>query len=317
MWDHQKQTLPERLFTYYGIDRSMIPEIVPTFAEQGQLTIEAAKELNLREGTPVCYRAGDQPNNAFSLNALHPGQVASTAGTSGVIYGIVDKPTADKLSRVNTFVHVNHREAEKRYGVLLCVNGTGIMNSWLRKILLTSNKSITYKELNDLANQVEIGSDKLHVLPFGNGAERMLLNKNINASIHGLDLNRHHAGHISRASQEGIVFALGYGFEIMNELGIKSDSIKAGHSNMFLSEVFCNAFVNVTDARLELFNTDGSQGAARGAGVGIGYYKTPDEAVNNLKCIKSFEPDPSKRAAYLEAYEEWKSILEYQLKIKE
>jgi xylulokinase len=269
--------------------------------------------LGLKPGTPVAYRAGDQPNNAFSLNTLNPGEVASTAGTSGVIYGVVDKAVADRHSRVNTFAHVNHSNDRQRYGVLLCVNGTGIMNSWFRKLLLTSSSAIGYDQLNQLASQVSIGSDGLHIFPFGNGAERIFKNRNLNASIEGLDLNRHTAGHVARAAQEGIVFALGYGFDIMHELGIQSNVIRAGQANMFLSKVFCEAFVNVTGSALELYNTDGSQGAARGAGVGIGFYKTVSEAFGHLQCIGRFEPSSDKHQ-YEDAYQNWKLILERKLK---
>ena len=311
MWDYQKNTIPERLFNYYRLDPKLVADTVPTFSQQGRLTTDAASALGLKPGTPVSYRAGDQPNNAFSLNALNPGEIAATAGTSGVIYGIVDKPTADKLSRVNTFVHVNHTSDNPRYGVLLCVNGTGIMNSWLRK-LLSATTPVSYETLNTLANEAPVGADNLFVLPFGNGAERVLQNVNLGASIHGLDLNRHSASHICRAAQEGIVCALGYGFEVMNELGIQSTVIRAGHANMFLSDLFCQAFVNTTGARLELYNTDGAQGAARGAGLGIGYYKSHDEAFRTLSCKKSFEPN-AQQAVVQDTFNKWKSILKKQI----
>lgn len=312
MWDYQKKTTPERLFNYLGIDQALTAEALPTFSDQGHLSASAASALGLKEGVPISYRAGDQPNNAFSLQTLHPGEIASTAGTSGVIYGIVKEPLADKLSRVNTFVHVNHTEEEGRYGVLMCVNGTGIMNSWLRKNLF-AGQQVSYKDMNALADKAPIGSDKLKVLPFGNGAERIFRNKDIGASFNGLDLNRHGHAHLCRAAQEGIVFALGYGFEILNQLGVESSVIRAGHANMFLSDIFCETFANITGARLELYNTDGSQGAARGAGIGIGHYKNTIEAFDSLSCIKNFEPDKSTQPAYIEAYAEWKTILTKQL----
>ncbi|MBX2963156.1 MAG: carbohydrate kinase [Cyclobacteriaceae bacterium] len=311
MWDFQKSALAERLLNYYDVDQQKIATLAPTFSTQGQLSAVAASQLGLKPGIPVTYRAGDQPNNAFSLNTLNPGEIAATAGTSGVIYGIVDQPTADKLSRVNTFVHVNHANKHERYGVLLCINGTGIMNSWLRR-LLSLSESFSYQQMNDLAKMAQVGSNGLRILPFGNGAERVLQNASVGASIHGLDLNRHEAAHICRAAQEGIVFALGYGFEIMNSLGIKSDVIRAGHANMFLSDLFCRTFVNTTNTRLELYNTDGAQGAARGAGVGIGYYKTFQEAFSNLKCINSYESEQD-RNTLQESYQDWKNILNKQL----
>lgn len=312
-WDSQKQQVSEELLDLYGINKNLIPEIVPTFANQGQLTYEAARVTGLKIGTPVTYRAGDQPNNAFSLNTLNPGEIATTAGTSGVIYGVVDKPTSDKHSRVNTFVHVNHEKSAPRMGVMLCINGTGIMNRWLQNNIAHAGKPMSYAEMNLLAVQAPIGSDGLTILPFGNGAERVLQNQNIGASFHGLDLNRHATPHLCRAIQEGIVFSLGYGFEILNQLGIKSSVIRAGYANMFLSDVFCDIFTQITNTELQLYNTDGAQGAARGAGVGVGYYKTPGEAFSNLAVIKSYQPDPAKRSAYQQPYNQWKEILKNQL----
>jgi xylulokinase len=313
MWDYQKQALSEELFNYYKINSDLCPTIVQNFSNQGLINDFTAQELGLAAGTPITYRAGDQPNNAFSLNVLNAGETATTAGTSGVIYGVVDKPTADKLSRVNTFVHVNHQAQTERYGVLLCVNGTGILNSWLRKNLSCQNNYFSYQELNGLAQNAPIGSEGLVVLPFGNGAERMLENRNLGASFQGLDLNRHTQAHLARAVQEGIVFALGYGFEIFKQNGLHTQVIRAGKANMFLSEVFREAFVNVTNCKLELYDTDGAQGAARGAGVGIGFYGDFAQAFQGLQCLESLEPDKNKQAQYQDAYGKWENILKQKL----
>lgn len=312
-WDFQKHTLADRLLNYYNIQKDILPETVPTFSIQGRLTETAASELGLVPGTPVSYRAGDQPNNAFALNVLHPGETAATAGTSGVIYGVTDKPVADRLARVNTFAHVNHSANDPKLGILLCINGTGIMNSWLRKNLALTGNLPTYQQLNHLAASAPLGSDHLVVLPFGNGAERILQNRNIGASIHGLNLNRHTLGHMLRAVQEGIVFALGYGFEVLKELGVKTDVIRAGSANMFLSDLFCEAFTNVTGAQLSLYNTDGAQGAARGAGIGVGFYANFEEAYSNLTCIRFYEPEPEFSEKYRQAYYLWKEKLNQQL----
>lgn len=313
LWDYRNNSVPDRLLNYFNIDRSLIPDQVPTFSVQGRLTQEAARQLGLAAGTPVCYRAGDQPNNAFSLNVLHPGETAATAGTSGVIYAVTNKPVADKLARVNTFIHVNHAAHDNRLGVLLCINGTGIMNSWLRKNLQLNHEKLTYTYLNQLAASIPAGSEGLYVLPFGNGAERVLRNRHIGASIMGLNLNRHSVGHLCRATQEGIVFALAYGFEVLQELGIHTSVIRAGMANMFLSEVFCDAFVNVIGVQLSLYNTDGAQGAARGAGVGVGLYANPEEAHSNLVCVQQLEPDSQLTKTYRQAYIEWKEKLDQQL----
>ncbi|MEM1137006.1 MAG: FGGY family carbohydrate kinase [Bacteroidota bacterium] len=312
MWDFKLGKPADKLLNYFGIEQALLPELVDTFSEQGALTEEAAKELALKPGIKITYRAGDQPNNAFSLNVLNPGELAATAGTSGVVYGITDTPDYDPQSRVNTFVHVNHQLETPRYGVLLCVNGTGILNSWFKNNM-TGISKMSYEQMNDVISKAPIGAEGLVILPFGNGAERVLGNKDIKSQINGLNFNLHNQAHMFRALQEGIVFALNYGFEVMQGIDIKLDTVKAGHANMFLSPIFRETFSNVTGANIELYNTDGSQGAARGAGVGIGYYTSFKEAFLGLETIISVEPDKEKAAIYQDAYGNWLEALKQYL----
>lgn len=304
LWDYSQNSTADLLLEHYKIPKQIIPKYHSSFHKMGELTGNAAEELGLKKGTKVTYRAGDQPNNALSLNVLEPGEVAATAGTSGVIYGIADQPVYDDLSRVNTFVHVNHQISNPRYGVLLCVNGTGILYSWLKNKLIL-DESITYNQMNHLAEQVPVGSDGITILPFGNGAERILENRNTGASVHSLQFNRHGAGHIIRAAQEGIVFALNYGFEIMNGMGIECDIVKAANTNMFQSKLFREIFVNTTGAVLEIYETDGAEGAARGAGIGAGLYSSAEEAFDGLTRIKLIEPDTKLSSQYPEFYMKW------------
>ena len=306
-WNFKEKKIADRLLKYYGFSDDLLPDIKPTFSIQGQLTEKAAREMGLAPGTKVTYRAGDQPNNAFSLNVLNAGEIAATAGTSGVVYGIIEAPAYDQKSRVNTFVHVNHSPKAEKYGVLLCVNGTGILNSWLRKNL--GMGKLDYEEMNDVAAHAPIGADGLVFLPFGNGAERILQNDDLKASVHGLNFNRHNQSHLMRAAQEGIVFALNYGFNIMKDMGMELKTVRAGHANMFLSPVFAEAFSNITGATVELYNTDGAQGAARGAGVGAGVFANFKEAFTGLKTIKTIEPNLSLIGAYDDAYSQWLNYL--------
>jgi xylulokinase len=311
MWDFREQSVAGRLLEHYGIDKDFIPPIVPTFAEQGRLNTQASATLGLPAGIPVAYRAGDQPNNALSLNVLRPGEVATTAGTSGVLYGVSDKLEYDPQSRVNTFAHVNYSMDKPLYGILACVNGTGILNSWLKNNLMGGKAE--YEAMNLLAAEVPIGSEGVSILPFGNGAERTLGNAEINAHIQGLQFNTHSQGHVLRAAQEGIVFALKYSFDIMQNMGMHIDTVKAGMANMFLSPVFREAFANITGAQVELYNTDGSAGAARGAGIGAGIYQDFDEAFAGLKQVGAAEPEADKQAAYQEAYGRWHELLQEHL----
>lgn len=306
MWNFKKEKIAGDLLKYYGIDEEKISALVPTFGEQGRVSASAANELGLKEGIPVSYRAGDQPNNAFSLNVSQPGEVAATAGTSGVVYGIIDKPNYDPKSRVNTFVHVNHSKKDPRYGVLLCVNGTGILNSWLRKNVFNGS---SYEEINKEASKIEAGADGLLIYPFGNGAERVLENEDPGAIIKGLQFNRHHSGHMARAAQEGIVFALSYGVDVMRKMGMRINTVRAGHANMFLSDVFSSVFVNTIGCELELYNTDGATGAARGAGIGAGIYKSFDEAYSSMERIKTYSPDKEQQKIYSSVYKNWKKQL--------
>ena len=307
-WDFKENDLSEDLMRYYGFDKSLIAPIRPTFGVQGEVSGAIAAELGLKKGTPVTYRAGDQPNNALSLNVLNPGEIAATGGTSGVVYGVNGQVSYDTLSRVNTFAHVNHTAEQTRLGVLLCINGVGIMNSWIRRNV--APEGISYPALNDLAATAPIGCEGLSILPFGNGAERMLENRQIGCSVHGLNFNIHGKAHLARAAQEGIVFAFKYGMDIMNEMGIDIRVIRAGHANLFLSPIFREALAGVTGTVIELYDTDGAVGAAKGAGIGAGIYKNAEEAFASLKKINVIEPDGLKADAYCGAFDNWKECLE-------
>ncbi len=306
-WDFRKNGLSDLVLDYYGFRKEVIPELTDTFGIQGYVTAGVAAELGLKAGIPVTYRAGDQPNNALSLNVLNPGEIAATAGTSGVVYGVSGNVKYDPQSRVNTFAHVNHSNEAIRLGVLLCINGTGILNSWMNKNI--GNKNFSYEQMNELAGNIPIGSEGLSVLPFGNGAERVLGNRNIGSQICGLDFNRHSQGHLFRAAQEGIVFSFRYGMDILRGIGIDAKVIRAGKANMFLSQVFRETLANVSGVSIELYNTDGAAGAARGAGVGSGYYSSFTDAFSGLKKLESVEPDQNKKQQIDDSYQLWEDNL--------
>jgi len=305
LWDFKENAPAKMLLDWFGFDESILPELRPTFSEQGRLSRTAAAELGLAEGTPISYRAGDQPNNALSLNVFEPGEIASTAGTSGVVYGVNGSVNYDPQSRVNSFAHVNHGMDGTRIGVLLCINGTGILNSWIRRNI--APEGISYNELDEAAASIPIGSDGVCILPFGNGAERMLGNRECGCSIHGLGFNTHSREHLYRAAQEGIVFSFMYGIEIMQGMGMDISCIHAGNANMFLSDIFRDTLAGVSGATIKLYDTDGAAGAARAAGLGAGIYKNRDEAFAGLECIGQIEP--SQGGLYREAYAHWKDIL--------
>ena len=305
LWDFSKDEISKEVMQHYGFDEAIIPIMQKLFSSHGNIRDDVAEELSLTKGIPVSYKAGDQLNNALSLNVLKPGEVAATAGTSGVIYAVTDELFHDQFSRVNAFAHVNHSTEDKRLGVLLCINGTGIMNSWIKKL---SGEDLSYKEMDEQASKIKQGSEGLFVLPFGNGSERMLQNKMIGAHIDNIDLNKHSKAHIFRAVQEGIAFAFRYGLDIMRENGLHPTIIRAGKSNLFLSDVFIQSFVNATGVAVELYANDGSVGAALGAGIGAGIYKTFDEAFSQFKPLKKIEPTNTE--SYDALYLTWKKLLE-------
>ena len=306
LWDFKTKKPAKFLLDYFGFDENMLADIVPTFAIQSVVSKEAAVELGLKEGTPISYRAGDQPNNAVSLNVFNPGEIASTAGTSGVVYGVLGDVNYDTKSRVNTFAHANYTTELDRLGVLLCINGTGILNAWVHRNI---TPNMGYAEMNDMAAGVPIGSEGVKIIPFGNGAERILENREVGCSVHGLNFNNHNQAHLIRAAQEGIVFSFCYGMEIMQNMGMELNKIHAGRANMFLSPLFRDTLAGVSGATIELYETDGSVGAAKGAGIGAGIYKDNNEAFATLKKLAVIEPDEKKRDEYLNAYAEWKAIL--------
>ncbi len=311
LWDFNEGGPAGLVLDHYGIDPSLLPEVVPTFSPQGGLSTAAAEAFGLPAGIPVAYRGGDQPNNALSLNVLEPGEIAATAGTSGVVCGITDKNAFDPESRVNTFVHVNHAPGTPRHAVLLCINGTGILNSWLKREVV--GDALSYKEMDKLAGCVPIGCDGLSLLPYGNGAERTLNNRCPGGLWAGIDFNLHTRAHYLRAAQEGIVYAMKYGLDIMAAAGVPIGNVRAGHANMFFSPVFQEAFACCSGATVELYDTDGAQGAARGAGIGAGIYAGPAEAFTGLEQKAVIQPDMDKADRYAAGYEQWRAVLERNL----
>ncbi len=311
-WDFKENKLSRDVMDYFGFEESLIPPLVPVFGVQGTVSASAAVEVGLKEGTPVSYRAGDQPNNAVSLNVFNPGEIASTAGTSGVVYGVLDEVAYDPKSRVNLFAHVNHRPDQTRLGVLLCINGTGILNSWVRKNMVPDE--ISYVDMNLLSAQSPIGAKGISVIPFGNGAERVLENKDPGSSFHGINFNIHALPDMLRATQEGIVFSFVHGMEIMQQMGMDIKVIRAGNANMFLSPIFRETLASVSGAVIELYDTDGAAGAAKAAGIGAGIYASPEEAFGSLNKIATVMPDEKNSEQYQQAYQRWKSLVDKILK---
>ncbi len=301
-WDFKRNEVSQDVMKYFGFDNSLICDIVPTFSVQSVVSEGVAQELGLAAGTPISYRGGDQPNNALSLNVMEPGEIAATGGTSGVVYGVLGEVNYDKLSRVNTFAHVNHNQPDTRLGVLLCINGTGILNAWMKRTV--APEGIGYAEMNDLAESVPVGAEGLSIIPFGNGAERVLQNQNPGASISGINFNIHTKAHLLRAAQEGIAFSFAYGMDIMAQMGMEIKTIKAGHANLFLSPLFRRTLASVTGATIELYETDGAVGAAKGAGIGAGIYKDHNEAFTTLRHMATVKPEAD-CAPYKAAYKRW------------
>lgn len=305
-WDFKNNKLSESILRVFGFDSSLLPTIQPVFSDHGRVLPTVSASLGIPSGIPIVYKAGDQPNNAFSLNVLEPGEIAATAGTSGVVYGVSDKISFDPASRVNSFAHVNHLKENTRIGILLCINGTGILNSWLRSQVF-SNAS--YSEINELAAKVAPGAEGLLIHPFGNGAERVLENRSPGASVKNLQFNIHTKAHVARAAQEGIVWSLQYGMEVMQGMGMELGTVKAGYANMFLSPVFAQTFADSTGCPVQLYNTDGSLGAARAAGWGAGIFTDRKECFRGMKLLKAIEPDHSKKGLFQELYGKWKNAL--------
>lgn len=307
LWNFSEGRLATEILDQMGLSKDIVPEIVPTFGHQAKIHPDVAGELGLSSDVQISYRAGDQPNNALSLNVLNPGEIATTAGTSAVIYAVTDKDLYDKNSRINTFLHVNNTPEEKRNGLLGIINGSGILYQWLRKVVSVGNRELlSYDILNREAAKVEPGSENLRFYPFGNGVERIFNNKQANSGIENLNFNIHQPPHLIRSACEGIVFAMNYGFDVIKSLGTSGEVVRAGKGNLFLSPVFREIFCNTTQATLELYNTSGAEGAARGAAYGFGYYDSLKEALGKLECLETLEPNKELSQKYEEIYEQWK-----------
>jgi len=302
LWDFTTKDIAQSLLDYYKIDRDLLADIKDTFSIQGTLQTAAANDLNLAEGIPIAYRAGDQPNNAMSLGVVSPGQVAGTGGTSGVVYAVSDKLIHDPKMRVNSFAHVNYKSQDPRIGILLCINGCGIQYGWLRKLF--GDQDIDYKDIEQKSAKIDVGCNGLSIIPFGNGAERMFQNQNIGAHIKGLEFNTHSKAHLYRAGLEGIAYAFYYGIECMKSMGVEIHSFRVGNDNLFQSEIFSKSLANLAQAEIKVVDTTGAVGAAIGSGIGTGLYHSPKEAFVEQEIVKIYEPEPV-GDALSEAYQRW------------
>lgn len=306
-WDFEENDVADFLLENYGLHSDLIPEIVPTFSDQGRLHRKAADFLGLPSGIPICYRAGDQPNNAMSLNVLNPGEIAATGGTSGVVYGVVDRPFIDSKTRVNSFAHVNYTKENPRIGVLLCVNGAGIQYSWMRQML--ANDGVSYTDMERMISSVEVNSDGLRIIPFGNGAERVLQNNDVGGHIINIQFNRHNKAHFYRAALEGIAYSFIYGIEVMKSLGLNTNVMRVGNDNLFQSDVFSGTIATILDCEIEMMETTGAVGAAKASGIAASIYHSPEEAFRDTRVVKSYH-SVGNREAYKNGYDIWKSDLE-------
>lgn len=307
LWDFNENDVAQMVLEEYGIDRQLLPAIHPTFSRQGTLTEAAAKATGLPAGIPVSYRAGDQPNNALALNVLEPGEVAATGGTSGVVYAVADRPLYDPKSRVNGFAHVNYTRESPRIGVLMCVNGAGIQYSWLKHQAMPQD--LSYPAMEKMAADIPVGAEGLLVLPFGNGAERILENEEIGGQVHGLNFNRHTRSHLIRAALEGIAFAFAYGIEIMKDMGLEVNVMRVGNDNLFQSKIFATTVATLAGSKIEMMETTGAVGAARGAGLGAGIFDSPAEAFGKVTLLNTYQPAPDP-GPFRETYAQWKKLLE-------
>ena len=308
-WDFKDNQIADFLLGHYGIDKSLAPEIVPTFGMQAKVDATGASESGLLEGTPILYRAGDQPNNALSLNVFNPGEIATTGGTSGVVYAVTDSLSVKESARVNNFAHVNYEVSSPKIGKLLCINGAGIQYRWL----LNNLNVASYQEMNDIAATIPVGSEGVSIIPFGNGAERMLNNAEVGTQLLNVNLNKHNKAHLCRAALEGIAFSFVYGMEILKNDGIDSKVMKAGNDNLFRSEIFANTVATLVDFDIEMYNTTGAIGAARAAGLHEGDFESFGKLVEENDYVMTYKPNANKEA-YVKAYEAWKSELEKFLK---
>jgi xylulokinase len=311
LWDFERNQVAEDLLGHFNVPKNILPEVRPTFGQHGRVHAQAAAEWGIKAGVPVTYRAGDQPNNALALNILEPGEVAATGGTSGVVYGVVDRLAADPYQRVNSFAHVNHTAEAPRVGVLLCINGAGVSYAWARRHM--GMTGTPYSELEQLAAQAPAGSDGLLMMPFGNGAERMFNNRNVGAAWAGLDFNRHGHPQVFRSVLEGLGFSFIYGMRLMRDLGLDVSLLRVGNDNLFQSKIFSETIATLMGCRIELLRTNGATGAAIASGVGAGVYQTVREGLRQLEIIGVHTPNTNQQSALEVAYDKWTSELENRL----
>jgi xylulokinase len=296
----------EEVLEILQIDRAILPVARESVEVSGAISSEAALLTGLRARTPVMAGAGDQAASAVGNGIVSPGLASATLGTSGVIFSYTDSPKMDPQGRVHTFCHA----VPRKWHVMGVTQGAGLSLRWFREQLGESEAWYArqtgvdaYEIIIEEASKIPPGSDSLLFLPYLMGERTPHLDPRARGMWFGLTA-AHTRGHLIRSILEGVAFSLRDSIEILRELRIPVNQVRAsgGGSRSSLwrqiqAEIYGEKVASLRESEGSAY------GAALLAGVGSGIYSSVGEAAQEtVKVLNEVSPHSGNAAHYDKLY---------------
>lgn len=290
------------------IDPDLLPPILNSFDLAGRITKPIAEKTGLKFGTPLVAGGADNACGAVGSGIIQEGRVMVSIGSSGVVLAQTDNPQADQGGRIHLF---NHACPNSWYmmGVML---SAGMSYEWLEKKLF--NNSLDYPKLDQLAEEIEPGSEGLLFLPYLYGERTPHNDANARGVYFGIS-GKHDQRHFTRSVLEGVTFALKDSLELIKDKGVKVKEIRAIGGGA-KSSVWQQILADILGKEINLLNVEEGPafGAALIAGVGVGVYGSFTEAVSGIvKVQKTIVPRIQNTEKYNQYYQLYKKLY-YSLK---
>lgn len=273
LFDCNTNRWSKELLDIAGISEEMLPQVVKPTDIIGSVTKEASERTGLAEGTPVICGTTDTVMEVFAAGAVQPGDVTVKLATAGRICVITDKPYPNQ--HLVNYAHV----AEGLWYPGTATKAAASSYRWYRDTF-----GGNYEELNKGAEKIAIGCEGLMYHPYINGELTPYADPLLCGSFVGIRTT-HTKAHFTRSVLEGVSLSLLHSKKTLEELGISLSGrvtiIGGGAKGELWRQITADCL------GLELVKTvssDSSLGSAMLAGVAVGVFATPEDAVK--ACIK-------------------------------
>lgn len=304
-----KRKWSEKICDLVGIPIELLPPVDPPEKIVGGLSKTAAKDLGLLEGTPVVTGTTDQASEAFGSGAIEPGQGIIKIATAGNVAVVTEDPHPKPL-RVYAYFHIIPSRWYTLAGTISCA----VCYRWLRDALceeeITASRISglnSYELMDQLAEKAPVGCEGLIFHPYLQGA---IWNPYLKADFVGIT-PRHRKEHFVRAVLEGVAFSLYNCVKELETLGVKIKDFRiigGGAGSPLWRQIVCDT-VGMKLLRPKI--DDSSFGTALIGGIGVGLFKTVEEAVNRcVQYVDVLQPNLRNHETYVKLFEVYRMISE-------